>query len=156
MTPLPPSGSAPPTEEEEKARAAAALAARTPMRATYDAVDIPEKVVIKTLAKQFAPAEMPHRKVIAALMDKAAASPLAGSFHLEKGTICQGCHHNSPASKQPPRCSHCHGQAFDPDKPHTPGLMGAYHQQCIGCHEEMNLEKPKAVDCTACHKEKNG
>ncbi len=156
MTPAAQAGSAPLSPEEETARAAAVLAGRTPMRASYDAADIPEKVVIKTLAKQYAPAEMPHRKVVAALVEKAAASPLAGYFHLEKGTICQGCHHNSPTSKQPPRCSHCHGQAFDADKPHVPGLLGAYHQQCLGCHEAMNLEKPKAVDCTACHKEKNG
>ena len=33
-----------------------------------------------------------------------------------------------------------------------PGLMGAYHLQCMGCHKEMGMEKP--VSCTDCHKEK--
>jgi hypothetical protein len=29
-------------------------------------------------------------------------------------------------------------------------LFGAYHRQCIGCHQEMGLE-PQAQDCEGCH-----
>ena len=35
-----------------------------------------------------------------------------------------------------------------------PGLKAAYHQQCMGCHREMGLEKPAATECAACHQEK--
>jgi hypothetical protein len=144
-----------PAPEAERARAAALLAARTPMRTTYAEADIPEKVIIKSLAQKYQPAEMPHRKIVAALVKASAESKLAGFFHQDPGTLCQGCHHHSPPSKQPPHCSNCHGKSFDSSKPLAPGLMGAYHQQCIGCHDEMKLAKPVATDCTACHKEKN-
>ncbi len=33
-------------------------------------------------------------------------------------------------------------------------MKGAYHQQCMGCHKVLNLEKPKATACIECHKEK--
>jgi DnaJ-class molecular chaperone len=79
---------------------------------------------------------------------------LATYFHREEGTLCQGCHHNSPADKKPPRCGSCHGRPFDANAVLRPGMKGAYHQQCIGCHQEMGLEKPKATDCAGCHKEK--
>jgi hypothetical protein len=29
-----------------------------------------------------------------------------------------------------------------------PDLKTAYHQQCIGCHTEMGIEKPAATACT--------
>ena len=81
-------------------------------------------------------------------------SKLASYFHREPGTLCQGCHHNSPAAKKPPQCSSCHGQPFDAKKLDRPGLMAAYHQQCMDCHDKMQLEKPVATDCIACHKKK--
>ena len=77
---------------------------------------------------------------------------LAANFHADPGTICQGCHHNSPIGKKPPQCASCHGQPFDERKLNSPGLLGAYHIQCMGCHAEMGIEKP--VGCTECHKEK--
>ena len=30
-----------------------------------------------------------------------------------------------------------------------PDLKTAYHQQCIGCHTEMGIEKPAATACTS-------
>ena len=44
------------------------LDSRTPTTSTYPEEDIPEKVVIKTLAKEYEPAELPHRKIVNALM----------------------------------------------------------------------------------------
>jgi mono/diheme cytochrome c family protein len=32
--------------------------------------------------------------------------------------------------------------------------MAAFHQQCIGCHQSMGLEKPAATACADCHKER--
>ncbi len=116
--------------------------------------DIPEKVVIKKLVDRYEPVEFPHRKIFRALEKKIDGDKLAAYFHLEEGTLCQGCHHHSPAAKKPPRCGFCHGKPFDEKDLFQPGLKGAYHRQCIGCHDKMGIEKPVSVDCTGCHAEK--
>ena len=37
----------------------------------------------------------------------------------------------------------------------TPTLLGAYHQQCLGCHERMDPDGQELPqDCTGCHAEK--
>jgi len=130
------------------------LKARNPVRETFKDDDIPEKVVIKTLSDQYEGAEFPHRKIVKTLVKKTKDNKLATYYHREKGTLCQGCHHRSPPAKKPPRCSRCHGRPFDQNSLSRPGLKGAYHIQCLGCHKAMNLEKPKPRDCKVCHKEK--
>ena len=122
---------------------------------TYSADQIPETVTIAHLSDQFEPASFPHGKIVSTLVEKTRDSRLAGYFHTEKGTLCQGCHHNSPAAEKPPLCSSCHGQPVEGGEAFKPGLSGAYHQQCIGCHTVMGIEKPAARDCNACHAEKN-
>lgn len=141
------------TPENEKSLAVEMLRSRKPVTGTYHEADIPEKVVIKHLSKQYEPVEFPHRRIVHALVNNIKDSRLAGYFHSQEGTICMGCHHNSPASEKPPQCGSCHGKAFDKDNPLKPGIIGAYHQQCMGCHQEMGIQKP--VGCTDCHKEKN-
>jgi len=70
-------------------------------------------------------------------------------------TLCQACHHNTPAgAKKPPRCVNCHGKPFDDKQPNRPGLKAAYHGQCMSCHKAMDLKKPVNTDCVGCHKEK--
>jgi len=128
------------------------MKARSTASETYADDDIPEKVVIKGMMDKYQAAEMPHRKIVKTLMKNIGDNKMAGYFHREKGTICQGCHHNSPVSQKPPKCSSCHGKPFDENELLRPGLMGAYHQQCMTCHKEMKLEKP--AGCTGCHKEK--
>jgi hypothetical protein len=134
--------------------AAAALAAREPTLGTYDVADIPEKVTIKVLSKDYEPVELPHRKIVLTLAEGLKESELAKYFHTDIGTLCQGCHHNSPAALKPPQCASCHGQPFQESDMFRPGLMAAYHQQCMGCHDQMKIEKPAARDCAGCHKEK--
>lgn len=138
--------------EHEKALAGSMLLARKPVTETFKAEDIPEKVSIKILANKYEAAEFPHRKVVNTLVKNIKENKLAGYFHSREGTICQGCHHNSPAAKKPPRCDNCHGKPFDEKNPSKPGIMGAYHQQCMGCHKEMGMTKP--AGCAECHKEK--
>mgnify|MGYP001037323050 CR=1 FL=1 len=145
-------GEGDPKKSEETAQRL--LEARAPVKGTYKDDDIPEKVVIKILSDQYEGAEFPHRKVVKALVKKTKDNKLAAYFHLDKGTLCQGCHHGSPPAKKPPRCSRCHGQPFNEGSLFRPGLKGAYHIQCLGCHEEMGIEKPKPRDCKICHKEK--
>jgi hypothetical protein len=111
-------------------------------------------VEIKALSKQYEPAKLPHRKIVQTLVKNLKDSKLAGSFHRDLGTVCQGCHHNSPLSKKPPACASCHGQPFDGRNLFKPGLQAAYHLQCMECHKDMGTEKPVATNCTGCHKEK--
>jgi hypothetical protein len=115
---------------------------------------VPEKVTIGVMAHQYQPAEMPHNKIVQALKHTIEESPMARHFHRQPNTLCTGCHHNSPASQNPPKCAACHGKPFRADQPDRPGLKGAYHSQCIGCHQAMGIEKPAATDCKACHAER--
>mmetsp|Transcript_22013 Transcript_22013/g.10362 ORF Transcript_22013/g.10362 Transcript_22013/m.10362 type:complete len:542 (-) Transcript_22013:1300-2925(-) len=137
----------------EKSIAELAFRSRTRITRTYRKDDIPEKVMINRLSKQYEAVDFPHRKVVNALVDHIKDSKLVGYFHDHEGTVCQGCHHNSPVSKNPPHCGNCHAQQWDEDNPAKPGIIGAYHQQCMGCHKKMNIDKP--IGCTECHKLKN-
>ncbi len=119
--------------------------------------DIPDKVVIKELSNKFEAVEMDHGKHVTSLMNGMKDSHLANYFHSEPGTMCQGCHHNSPASKSPPNCINCHakvhGVSADATEPSRPGLQAAFHGQCMSCHKEMGV-KPVATACTECHQKK--
>jgi hypothetical protein len=137
---------------DEQMLAAMLLEARTPVRGTYPIEDIPEKVVIKKLADQYEAVEMPHRKIVQALVKGIAEDNLAAYYHRDPGTVCQGCHHNQPVSKKPSQCASCHGKPFEAGNLFQPGLLGAYHIQCMGCHQEMGIVKP--AGCTECHKAK--
>jgi hypothetical protein len=137
-----------------KVMAAMLLETRKPVTATYAEEDIPETVEIKALSKQYQPVKLPHRKIVQALVKNLKDNKLAGAFHREPRTICQGCHHNSPIAKKPPACASCHGQPFDGRNLFKPGLQAAYHLQCMECHKDMGIEKPVATNCTGCHKEK--
>ena len=119
-----------------------------PLALTGD--DDPETVVIGHLAKEYAPTVFPHRKVVEKLRAGIEASDLARRFHGRDDLLCQGCHHRSPSGQRPPLCESCHGAPFQQKSIHAPGLFGALHQQCIGCHQQMNLR----TDCTFCHAEK--
>jgi DnaJ-class molecular chaperone len=89
------------------------------------------------------------------MVDNINKNKLANYFHHEEGTVCQGCHHNSPAAKEPPKCVSCHGKPFNAKDPFKPGLMAAYHRQCMECHKAMGIKKPVSTDCTACHQKKS-
>ncbi|MDA3896643.1 MAG: hypothetical protein PF482_10910, partial [Desulfobacteraceae bacterium] len=112
--------------------------------------DIPENVTINIMKDQYEGATFPHRKIVQALYAGIQKNKLAVHFHRDAQTMCTGCHHNSPASVMPPKCASCHG--ILPEQDGRPGLKGAYHAQCIGCHQEMGIEKPVATDCISCHK----
>jgi hypothetical protein len=62
---------------------------------------------------------------------------------------CATCHHHSEPG-QTPSCKECHGAPFDPKNLKVPGLKGAYHLQCMGCHNEMG----GPTGCTGCHAKK--
>ncbi|MCG8688010.1 MAG: cytochrome c family protein [Desulfobacterales bacterium] len=111
---------------------------------------IPEKVVIDDLVNEYKASEFPHGKVVRAIMEKADQSDLARTFHKDQAGLCMGCHHNSPKSLEPPKCASCHSKT-GPGPDGRPGLKGAFHGQCITCHQEMKLESVQATDCIKCH-----
>ncbi|NNL76461.1 MAG: cytochrome c3 family protein, partial [Desulfobacterales bacterium] len=115
---------------------------------------IPQEVTIDVIKDKYEGAKFPHRMILRKLEDRIKDSRMAGFFHGDNLTLCAGCHHNSPASTQPPKCASCHGKTIKAANDGRPGLMGAYHVQCITCHQKMNIEKPAATDCTSCHKKR--
>jgi hypothetical protein len=124
-----------------------------------DKEKFPEKVMIKGLEKEFKAVDFPHAKIANKLNLISNESSLARSFHAARGqyTICFGCHHGlASGGNQPnkfPACATCHGTPFNPTNPGKLGTLGAYHRQCIGCHQAMN-QKPLALECVKCHAEK--
>ena len=73
------------------------------------------------------------------------------SKHASQVKDCALCHHYRPldeAAKETTRCSACHQESFQPEHPDRIGLKAAYHQQCMGCHREMDKGP---IDCTGCH-----
>lgn len=91
-------------------------------------------------------------------MHKAHASRLNGN--------CNECHHRVQKDKndrigeeivftdldnrKPASCVSCHQYANEKDAPDRPGLKGAYHEQCIGCHKKADSVNAP-TDCTGCH-----
>jgi hypothetical protein len=145
-----------PTDDAQaKEMAARLLAQRQAAPATVDVDQIPEKVTIKTLSDSYEAVSLPHRKIVLKLAEGVQNSKMAAYFHTAPTTLCQGCHHNSPATVKPPQCGSCHGSSSDALNPNRPGLMAAYHQECMQCHDQMGLEKPGSRDCAACHAKRN-
>ncbi len=140
---------------QKTALAETMLKARNLNPGTYPLEELPETVEIKALANRFQPSEFSHKKHLEAMLKGIKGNTLAAYFHRDPGTICQACHHYSPPSKEPPRCSNCHsGESLQARESNRPALLAALHQQCINCHTDMHLEKPAATACSECHKEK--
>jgi len=142
----------PSNPDEQISLARSALQSGKRVIENYPKDSIPENVKIQRLSKKYEAVDFPHRKVVNALVDRIKDNPLSGFFHNEKEAVCQGCHHNSPPSIKPLQCGNCHGRQWDGNAPLKPGILGAYHQQCMGCHKQMDIKKP--IGCTECHKEK--
>jgi len=137
------------SKKERNAVAASIVASREAGAVTYTAEEIPEFVKIDALADKYEASNMPHRKIVETMLNATADSKLAGSFHAQKGKVCQACHHQSPISIKPPKCQSCHNESFKNGD--RPGLKAAYHQQCMTCHTEMKIQKPQNTECAGCH-----
>jgi hypothetical protein len=113
---------------------------------------IPDVVTIGGLKNEFEASEFNHKSHLEDyIMGMLEGDKLASAFHTDPATLCSGCHHNSPPSMNPPKCASCHGKTVDPKFPGRPALKAAYHLQCMGCHERMNVEPVAKTDCTGCH-----
>jgi hypothetical protein len=110
--------------------------------------DFPETVVIEGLVDRYEASKLPHAMIVGKLDGLTRESTLATRFHAGTDTVCSGCHHHSPFGTRPPPCRSCHSlEAGSADG--RPGLKVAYHQQCVGCHIEMNIPKQGCTDCHA-------
>jgi octaheme c-type cytochrome (tetrathionate reductase family) len=75
---------------------------------------------------------------------------LHASIDIKLGGPCSSCHDNME-THQPQSCTRCHGLPNEPDSPSRIGLKGAYHRQCIGCHERQIEPTSAPTECAACH-----
>jgi hypothetical protein len=65
------------------------------------------------------------------------------------GGECSNCHHFSEGGTIS-ACKECHPTTGVEDHPRQPGLKGAYHRQCMKCHEEWS----GVTSCEMCHAKK--
>lgn len=112
----------------------------------------PYKVDIDTLKGEYEASNFNHRHHVQSMLDRIKDSRLAGAFHTQPATICVTCHHNSPATTKPPKCVSCHTVEIDRLNPGQPRLMAAFHLECMDCHTDMKVARPRNTDCTTCHK----
>ncbi len=75
---------------------------------------------------------------------------LHASIDIKLGGPCSSCHDNMEKNA-PQSCSRCHGLPDEPDDPARIGLKGAYHRQCIGCHERQLQPASAPTGCASCH-----
>ena len=117
-----------------------------------DPQQVPDVVTIGALKDQYEATEFNHRRHLEDyILGMLEGDKLASAFHTDPATLCSGCHHNSPPSMNPPKCASCHGKTIDLKFPGRPALKAAYHLQCMGCHERMQVEPVAKTDCTGCH-----
>ena len=71
-------------------------------------------------------------------------------FDVKLGGACSACHQDMERNA-PQGCTRCHGAPYEADAPSRIGLKGAYHRQCIGCHERQLKPASAPTACNACH-----
>lgn len=120
------------------------------------AASVPDVVNLNSLAKHYQGVKFDHAKHIRVTKD------CADCHHHTTGTLvedrnCVRCHRNSSETKNV-ACKSCHKiEPFsaatlkdrDPLTYHMdkPGLKGAYHMSCMGCHKK----KGGPTGCEECH-----
>ncbi|OQX20705.1 MAG: hypothetical protein BWK76_00510 [Desulfobulbaceae bacterium A2] len=133
-------------------------AALTTAAAAMDMDDAPDDVRIESIGDLYRPVTFNH-KLHAEMVESCALCHhhTTGAAPLQK--TCHRCHQgNKPVWTV--SCADCHpAQPFSSQRlaevrqdpllyhAHTPGLKGAYHQLCLGCHRETGAP----VGCQDCH-----
>ena len=73
-----------------------------------------------------------------------------GQMNVKLGGACSACHQDMKQNA-PQGCRRCHGAPYEADAPSRIGLKGAYHRQCIGCHERQLKPASAPTACNGCH-----
>lgn len=63
---------------------------------------------------------------------------------------CETCHHFTPPNTPHSACKDCHPTGIQHEDIAQPGLKGAYHRNCMKCHQEWD----KDTACQVCHAKK--
>lgn len=137
--------------EENMQLALNTIKARKPVKYT-DPTKMNYRVKIDTLVNKYEPNYFNHARHIVSVERKIKDNTLAQAFHSTPEILCQTCHHHSPSTTTPSKCVSCHNPRIDKEHPGRPTLMAAYHLQCMGCHDGMQVKRPRKNDCTGCHK----
>ncbi len=97
----------------------------------------PDVVILDQLEDLYVPVRFNHR---------------AHATMTEMNAGCPTCHHYTPPDLPHPECRECHPRSVLLEDITQPGLRGAYHRQCLGCHVEWD----NATECEICHAKKAG
>jgi hypothetical protein len=94
------------------------------------AADPPDKITIDKLENLWEPCVFDHK------------------LHTGAADDCKTCHHKGQGETM--ACSGCHKIPYDKQNLAVRGYKGALHDQCMGCHEKMEITNT----CESCHKPK--
>jgi hypothetical protein len=106
-----------------------------PRATAKDLAKGPVTVILNELENEYEGVLFPHRL-------HAQMSAMGGE--------CADCHHFGDQG-QIESCKNCHSLTETTESFRKPGLKGAYHRQCMRCHEEWS----GVTDCQMCHAKKN-
>ena len=68
-------------------------------------------------------------------------------IHFEIIGDCKTCHHHHDSEHVTTACKTCHDASFDAENLEKPGLKGAFHRKCMGCHKEYDSGPVVCIDC---------
>ena len=122
----------------------AAKAGPVGCRECHAADNIGKKQDIKDLTAE----DGPKVAVLNHLQEKYPAIAFKHEEHVDYANGCTDCHHHSFGVEAVPSCRSCHKTKGTPKGHKRLGLMDAYHQQCIDCH---NKNESGPTTCDACH-----
>lgn len=95
----------------------------------------PNVVLLNELENLYEPVKFSHR------------------LHADMADMSEGCvvcHHYTPTDVSHPPCKECHSPNLIHEHIEQPGLKGAYHRQCMRCHQEWSDD----TACEICHASK--
>ena len=95
------------------------------------------------------PEETPELIAIDQLKDRYGPVYFAHRIHAQMSVIsggCENCHHHN-TSGPVLSCNNCHEQSRQREDISLPDLKGAYHRQCMQCHQKWSHE----TGCNSCH-----
>jgi len=93
---------------------------------------------------------MPDMVVLGQLENLYGPVPFDHKTHVQMAEMSGGCvlcHHHTPDGQEHSSCRSCHATQLADEDPDMPGLRGAYHRQCLSCHQEWSHD----TGCSSCH-----